>query len=71
MSKWLDKLTLGKSIDYQHVLEEREAIIQYDGKEPESEYSAVLLFINDNRERLQRHIISINGESYLKLKEIL
>jgi hypothetical protein len=71
MSKWLDKLTLGKSIECQHILEERAAIVQYDGKEPESEYSAVLLFINDNRERLQKYVVTVNGGSYLKLKEIL
>lgn len=69
MSKWLDMLVHGKDINCRCELEERTAIIQFDGEESECEYKALLDFVNENREKLKNHIQTINGEEYLRLRE--
>ncbi len=69
MSKWLDMLVHGKDINCRYELEERTAIIQFDGEESECEYKALLDFVNENRESLKKRIQTIDGEEYLRLKE--
>lgn len=69
MSKWLDMLIHEQNADTRYELEERAAIIEFDGHESESEYRSLMLFIEDNKVCLQKHIVTINGERYLRLKE--
>ena len=79
MSKWLDKLmhkTESHEIEnhkseenFRYALEERAAIIQFDGEESECEYKALLDFVNENRESLKKRIQTIDGEEYLRLRE--
>ena len=69
MSKWLDLLTQGKDVeDCSCELEERTAIMQFDGQEPECQHRAVISFIKDNEECFRKYILIINGEHYLRLK---
>jgi len=74
MSKWLDKLVCKTKSgeneqDFRYDLDERTAIIQFDGEESECEYKALLDFVNENRKSLKKRIQKINGEEYLRLKE--
>lgn len=68
MSKWLDMLVHGKEVDYRYVLEERAAIIEFDGQESRSEHRAIASFVKDNEECFKNDIVTINGEFYLKLQ---
>ena len=78
MSKWLDKLihkiesheieNHKSEEDFRYALEERAAIIQFDGEESECEYKALLDFANEEIDSLKKHVQIINGESYLRLE---
>ncbi|GHU22124.1 hypothetical protein FACS189472_14990 [Alphaproteobacteria bacterium] len=70
MSKWLEKLMDDKAIECRDALEERAAIVQYDGKESESEYLAVSMFVDENKDIFKKHMVNINGEPYLKLTNV-
>ena len=74
MSKWLRMLTDNEEdyedyVDYLYELEERAAIIRYDGQESEYERRAVVSFIKDNEECFRKYISIINGEHYLRLND--
>lgn len=68
MSKWLDMLVHGKEVDHRYALEERAAIIEFDGHELGSEHRAIASFVKDNEECFKEDLIIINEEFYLKLQ---
>lgn len=69
MSKWLDML-IGKTvINYRYELEERAAIFEFSGQESECEHRAIASFVKDHEKCFRNDILTINGETYLKLKE--
>jgi hypothetical protein len=68
MSKWINQLTQAQAINHYYDLEERAAIMEYDGKETESEYLAISMFVKANMDRLQKYIAKdSNGNFFLEL----